>query len=749
MADYRELLRRAIDALPENTGANRRAVYERARSALVAQLRAIEPPLPAREITTHRLNLEDCIRQVEQEATDKLLGRFRAVEDEPAAEPQEPVAETSEPAAEPQEPVAAESEPLEEAAPAPEPEPQYEPEPEPEPQYEPEPLSEAIAAGPVQEERDALDVAEAREEPVVAEETLEQTVPEPEPELAAEITAPDEVEPEPEPESEPEPEETPAVESEQLASDRFDEPVIAPASEPAKAFTVAGDQTTPASIEDIIAAAESASRREETPAPREETGRTEMTEPVLDDAPPVREDVVVEGDFGPAAVEPRRDGERHFIASPHDAEPRPEVPLVDLRGKPLAGTGTSSGGAAVGAAMSSVREVDLDPAPAYDPELNDAQVAIDRAIAALDREARGDAVEADAEHSAAGEEGPAEEAGQTEEGDTGRPGGVGALTVFLLLAVLLLGGGGAAGFWAWREGYIDLNTIFAQSAPQPQDVEVAQVEEPVLEPVPDPSANTTPEVPATPVVNGEAMPGEELPFVETETPATNNSEAGPSFEDRLPAEADESLEGTEEPISQEEIAAAANGPQSLLLEEQAGGTVGAVPYSGSVEWSRGTDELGHPTIIAEATIPARNLDLRMLIRRNADTNLPASHLMEVNFTLAESFVGGSIASLPGVLLKDEELVQGQPLTGASARIVGNSFLFALSSASERDVETNEVLLRDRAWVDLAMVYGTGRRAILTLEKGEEGDAIFEDVMDAWAELDAEAEAAAATEAESE
>ena len=42
MADYRELLRKAIDALPDNTGANRRAVYEKARSALVAQLRAIE-----------------------------------------------------------------------------------------------------------------------------------------------------------------------------------------------------------------------------------------------------------------------------------------------------------------------------------------------------------------------------------------------------------------------------------------------------------------------------------------------------------------------------------------------------------------------------------------------------------------------------------------------------------------------------------------------------------------------------------
>src|SRR5436190_20886393 len=70
MADYKELLRRAVAALPENNGAARRAVYEKARAALVGQLRAINPPLAARDITTHRLQLEDCIRQVEQEASE-------------------------------------------------------------------------------------------------------------------------------------------------------------------------------------------------------------------------------------------------------------------------------------------------------------------------------------------------------------------------------------------------------------------------------------------------------------------------------------------------------------------------------------------------------------------------------------------------------------------------------------------------------------------------------------------------------
>ncbi|MDB5560670.1 MAG: hypothetical protein JWN11_88, partial [Hyphomicrobiales bacterium] len=80
MADYKELLRRAVEALPENNGAARRAVYEKARSALVGQLRGLNPPLAARDITQHRLQLEDCIRQVEQEASEAVISGLRQQE---------------------------------------------------------------------------------------------------------------------------------------------------------------------------------------------------------------------------------------------------------------------------------------------------------------------------------------------------------------------------------------------------------------------------------------------------------------------------------------------------------------------------------------------------------------------------------------------------------------------------------------------------------------------------------------------
>lgn len=67
MADYYPLLVRAISSLPQKTGENRRAVYDRARATLVRQLRSVDPPLPEGEITRERLALEESIRRVEAE----------------------------------------------------------------------------------------------------------------------------------------------------------------------------------------------------------------------------------------------------------------------------------------------------------------------------------------------------------------------------------------------------------------------------------------------------------------------------------------------------------------------------------------------------------------------------------------------------------------------------------------------------------------------------------------------------------
>jgi hypothetical protein len=79
MADYYPLIARAIAGLdPSAPGESRRALYERARAALIAQLRGVQPPLSESEITRERLSLEEAVRKVESEAAQRARDASRA-----------------------------------------------------------------------------------------------------------------------------------------------------------------------------------------------------------------------------------------------------------------------------------------------------------------------------------------------------------------------------------------------------------------------------------------------------------------------------------------------------------------------------------------------------------------------------------------------------------------------------------------------------------------------------------------------
>jgi hypothetical protein len=72
MADYYPLISRAVAGLERNTGENRRSLYERARNALLDQLRSVTPPLSETDITRERLALEEAIRKVESDVARRM-----------------------------------------------------------------------------------------------------------------------------------------------------------------------------------------------------------------------------------------------------------------------------------------------------------------------------------------------------------------------------------------------------------------------------------------------------------------------------------------------------------------------------------------------------------------------------------------------------------------------------------------------------------------------------------------------------
>ncbi len=671
MADYKELLRRAISALPENNGAARRAVYEKARAALVGQLRAIQPPLPAREITQHRLQLEDCIRQVEQEASEAVisLGRDALFASRPA------------PAA-----------PVVPRPPAPEPAPAVEPMP-------------AVA------------------QPVV------EVVPEPVQQPAPQVVY---VEPEPEPQ----PELVEALAEEPVEAESVEEPNGALSIE-----EIIGQaaSTSGAKVQPVIAPVEI--KPVETSRPREALDEDQFSAPPGAGAPvPLKRPSIL----------PRREAAVGVGAAANggfNAQP------VMARVEPSMGSGSALARQAivepeiavleppVETALSSVREVEVDP-----DDTREAEGAIERAIETLDREARGEPTEMlpERESRSALASDLADEnvdPSAFDPAESERRSGAG-VTIFLIVFALLLVGAGGAGFWAWREGYVDLDQMFGRA--QPAVTETADAPTPTTPTLDAPAAPDTTTGPGNTATTTTSEPTTAMQGIDTDerleptpeavTPSGNETvlpslNGGDKTEERLSG-ADTSI-AANDPANSVDPAVLA-GSQSLLLEASSDGRTGAVPFSGTVEWTKGEDELGLPTLIGEASIPARNLNVSLTIRKNGDPSLPASHLMEVNFDVNDTFVGGAISSLPGVLLKNEELVPGTPLVGASARVMGNSFLFALS-ASPDDQTTNSQLLESRRWLDLAIVYGTGRNAILTLEKDQEAQALFTEVFAAWAQ----------------
>lgn len=176
------------------------------------------------------------------------------------------------------------------------------------------------------------------------------------------------------------------------------------------------------------------------------------------------------------------------------------------------------------------------------------------------------------------------------------------------------------------------------------------------------------------------------------------------------------------------------GQRAIFYEErtsaaEASADTGATVWS-LVEESPGADLPPEPTIRGDITIPGKDIRITMTIRRNADDSLPASHIMEMIFLKEGGFEGGSIENLLRVAFKQSEADRGAELSGRAVRIADGYFLVALSDAPE-DLERNLLLLRNYAWIDIPIVYGSGRRALVTMEKGVPGERIFREALDAW------------------
>ncbi len=83
MADYYPLLAKAVAGLPNSTSETRRAVYERARKALLGQLQSLQPPVPEADLRRESEALDAAVARIEAE-----LGGGARPQPQPPVQPQ-------------------------------------------------------------------------------------------------------------------------------------------------------------------------------------------------------------------------------------------------------------------------------------------------------------------------------------------------------------------------------------------------------------------------------------------------------------------------------------------------------------------------------------------------------------------------------------------------------------------------------------------------------------------------------------
>jgi hypothetical protein len=214
----------------------------------------------------------------------------------------------------------------------------------------------------------------------------------------------------------------------------------------------------------------------------------------------------------------------------------------------------------------------------------------------------------------------------------------------------------------------------------------------------------------------------------TTAPPRETMPAQPKITDRVGS-------SSEQPAGRPANAPAADVAQKVVLYEEESNNPQGKRYVGSAIWRTETVSPGpglapELAVRADVEIPERHMRMTLSLRRNTDKALPASHTIEIMFTLPADFAEGGIQNVPGVLVKQNEQARGVPLAGLAVKVTNGFFLVGLNS-TEVDLARNIALLKERSWFDIPIVYNSNKRAILAVEKGTPGERAFEDAFRAW------------------
>lgn len=219
------------------------------------------------------------------------------------------------------------------------------------------------------------------------------------------------------------------------------------------------------------------------------------------------------------------------------------------------------------------------------------------------------------------------------------------------------------------------------------------------------------------------------------TTAETAGETAPTASEETSSEAIASVSPEDSSSTTPSVSASTSSDlRSILYEEGDDTNSAGTAAQGTVVW-RLLDEtslsgVDQKILVADVTVPERNVGVSIRIKPNDDKSLPASHLVEIKYDFPDDFSSGDVVNVPGLVMKPTEEARGDALIGASVKVSPGYFWIALSNITS-EAERNVALLRDRGWIDIPMLYSSGRRGILTLEKGEIGTQLVNQAIATW------------------
>ncbi|AMJ61655.1 hypothetical protein [Bosea sp. PAMC 26642] len=157
--------------------------------------------------------------------------------------------------------------------------------------------------------------------------------------------------------------------------------------------------------------------------------------------------------------------------------------------------------------------------------------------------------------------------------------------------------------------------------------------------------------------------------------------------------------------------------------------------NGRVFWRLDSESAGQgrpvETIVrATVEIPEAGLGLDFTLRRNTEAAFPASHIIGLRFTQTGDTTSDPIREVGVPQLKTDENERGAPLSAINSALGDNLFVAALSNVPV-EVERNLELILNRSWIDVPVRFASGRRGIITFEKGLSGNQTLADAVGRW------------------